>query len=92
MGYQQLKRIGGTVERGTKEGGEGLGGLEEFGGVDGILLVLVDSNVNEGALDCVEEVGHCGGGGWRLVVVVVVEVVRVDGEMVGLEVWGCMDA
>ena len=28
----------------------------------------------------------------RLVVVVVVEVVRVDGEMVGLEVWGCTDA
>lgn len=77
----------------TEEGGEGLSGLEEFRGVDGILLVLVDGHVNEGALDCVEEVRHCGGGGWRLVVVVVVEVVRVDnGEMVGLEVWGCMDA
>lgn len=76
----------------TEKGGEGLSGLEEFRGVDGILLVLVDSNVNKGALDGVEEVGHCGGGGWRLVIVVVVEVVSVDGEMVGLEVWGCMDA
>lgn len=79
-------------ERGTKEGGEGLSGLEEFGGVDGILLVLVDGNVNEGALDCVEEVGHYGGGGLRLVVVLVVQVVRVDGEMVGLEIRGCMGA
>lgn len=58
--------------RGTKDGGEGLGSLKEFGGVDGIVLVLVDGDVNKGALDCVKEVGHCGGGGLRLVVVLVV--------------------
>lgn len=46
----------------TKQLGQTLGGKQEVGGVDGIVLLLVDWDVNEGLLHGINETGHdCGG-------------------------------
>lgn len=47
----------------TKKVGQALGSFQELGGVDGILLGLVNCHVDEGPLHGIKEAGHdCGRG------------------------------
>ena len=47
----------------TEDGSQGLGGLEEFGRVDGIVLVGVDANVGERPLEGLDN-GTAGRDDW----------------------------
>lgn len=50
---------------GTKHGGQGLGGIEEGSGLDGIVVVLVDGDIDKGLPKGVEEGASSGDDGSR---------------------------
>ena len=49
----------------TKHGGQGLGGIEEGSGLNGIVVILVDGDIDKGLLEGVEKGASSGNDGSR---------------------------